>query len=221
MEFIDDYRLLAGLGSTSGLPPFLVLIDTEEVGGTPTQTTFHLSAKFINCGTLFLLSEQGAHGPSPEESLAPFYPDPAQRVVVMQMQSATCYLVVSVGTLLEFKSRGGTEIRWDEWRDRVVAACPFTDETTRRIGPWVSGCRLFSIFSTQSCPDLRMQVHDFSLWGRARYLSKEANRSFGGLRCLSSTPAQAQIPWDRLIRPRSGHDSILFPHVSLIVPHSL
>ena len=35
VEFIDDYRLLAGLGSTSGLPPCLVLIDTEDVGGLP------------------------------------------------------------------------------------------------------------------------------------------------------------------------------------------
>ena len=138
MEFIDDYRLLAGLGSASGLPPFLVLIDTEDVGGTPTQTTFHLSAKFTNCGTLFLLSEQGAHGPSPEESLAPFYPDPAQRVVVLQMQSATCYLAVSVGTLLEFKSRGGTEIRWDEWRDRVVATCPLRTKQRDVLAP---GCQ--------------------------------------------------------------------------------
>ena len=39
-EFIDDYRLLAGLGSTSGLPPFLVLIDTEDVGGLPRKRLF-------------------------------------------------------------------------------------------------------------------------------------------------------------------------------------
>ena len=106
------------------------------------------------------------------------------------MQSATYYLVVSVGALLELNSRGGIEIEWLEWRDHVVIACPFMDETLRPFGPRTP-VLLYS--SMQSFLDARMQVHDFTLRGRARYLSKEANRSLCRLRHLSSTPAQAQI----------------------------
>ena len=213
VEFVDDYRLLAGLGSTLGLPPCLVLIDTEDVGGTPRQTTFHLSPQFKDCGSLFLLLEQGAHEPSSEESLAPFYPDPAQRIVVLRMQRATYYPVVSIRALLELQSHGGTEIVWDEWKNNVVAPRLTSDELGP-VAPWVSGCRLFSICSTESSPDAQVQVHDFSVRGRAQYLSEEADQSFGGLRCLSPTPAQARIPREGLAGLRGGHDSIVFCRVS-------
>ena len=212
MEFINDYLLLAGLESTSSLPPSLVLIDTEDVGGTPRQTTFHLSPQFKNFGVLFLFMEQGAHKPSTEESLAPFYPDPAQRIVLLRMQRALYNPVVSVGALLKLKNRGRAEIEWDELRNHILVARLSLDEMGP-IDPWVSGCWLFFICSTESGLDDQMRVYDFSMQGRAQYLS-EVDQSVGGLRCLSPAPARAWIPRDWLLLPRSGHDSIVFPHVS-------
>ena len=212
VEFIDDCLLLAGLESTSSLPPSLVLIDTEDKGGTPRQTTFRLSPQFKNFGVLFLFLEQGVHKPSTEESLTPFYPDPAQRIVLLRMQRALYNPAVSVGALLELKNRGRGEIEWDELRSHVVVPRLSLDEMGP-IDPWVSGCRLFFICSTESGQDDQLRVYDFSMRGRAQYLSEEADQSVGGLRCLSPTPARAWIPRDWLLLPRSGHDSIVFPHV--------
>lgn len=197
----------------SDLPPCLVLINTEGGGETPMQTTFHLPPQF---DWFQLLSEQGVLEPSPEESLAPFCPDPAQRIVILQVHPVKYYLAVSVGALLELGSCGGTEMGWDEWRSHVVVPRLFSYETGLL---WVSGCRLFSICPTESSPDGQMQVYDFSKRGRARYLSKEADQSSGALRCLSPTPAQATIPYDTLLESCSGHDSIIFPHVSLTLSY--
>ena len=117
------------------------------------------------------------HELSIEESLAPFYPDPAQRVVMLDTHGDIRYLAVSVGALLEFKSRGGAKIGWDEWKSRVVV--PRLEASGHRIlDLWVSGCRLFHIFSTESSPDGQMQVFDLSVRGLARYLS-EADQSLG------------------------------------------
>ena len=221
LEFIDDYHLLAGLGSPQGLPPSLAVIDTEDPDEETLSavTVFHLPPQFKDFGRMTVLLEQGAYEPSPEESLAPFYPDPAQQIVVLDAKLASYYLAVSVGALLELKSCGARKIRWDEWKSHVVVPRLPLDEMGP-VAPWVSGCRLFFIRSRESSPDVQMQVYDFSVQGRAQYLSKEGDESFGGLRCLSPTPARARIPRDRLIVSRSGHDSIVFPRVSLTVFYS-
>ena len=217
MGFIDDHLLLAALESTSSLPPSLLLIDTEEVGVTPVQTTFHLSPQFRYTRSPRLLLEQGVHEPSPEESLAPFYPDPAQRIVILPLilplRHPIRYLAVSVGALLELKSRGGAEIGWDEWKDHVAIPRHLLDHHIATL--WVSGCRLFCICSTESGPDHQMKVYDFSPQGRAQYLSEEADGSLGILRYLSPTPARAQIPWGEFDHACSGHDTIVFSRVSL------
>ena len=216
-EFIDDYRLLVVLGPTSSLSPCIALFDTEDVEETPTQTTFHLSPQFKDSGGSYLLLEQGVYGPSPEESLVPFYPDPAQRIVMLNMQHDRRYLAICVGALLEFKSRGEAEIGWDEWKHHVVVPRFVSDQWM--IALWVSGCRLFSVFSTQSDPDAQMQVYDFSPRGRAQYLSEETDQSLGGLRYLSPTTARARIPWDGMVESCSGHDSIVFSRVSLTISY--
>ena len=192
-----------------------MLFDTEDVGGTPTQTTFHLSPQFGDFGGPWLLLERCVHELSIEESLAPFYPDPAQRVVMLDTHGDIRYLAVSVGALLEFKSRGGAKIGWDEWKSRVVV--PRLEASGHRIlDLWVSGCRLFHIFSTESSPDGQMQVFDLSVRGLARYLSEEADQSLGGLRYISPTLAQARIPW-RFAQSHNVQDGILFSRVSLTV----
>ena len=62
-----------------------------------------------------------------------------------------------------------------------------------------------------------MEVFDFSVQGRAKYLSDTANEEFGGLKYLSSTGTIVRIPWEDRFYPCSGHDSLLFPIVSVIV----
>ena len=166
-----------------------------------------------------LLLDQGAHEPSPEESLAPFHPDPAQRIVVLDVQLASYYLVVSVGALLEFRSRGWRMIKWGEWKSHVAIPRLSLDDVGP-VAPWVSGCRLFFLRSTKSSPDGQMQVYDFSARGRAQYISREVDHPFGEPRSLSPTLAQARIPWNRLIASGSGHDSIVFSRVSLTVSYS-
>ena len=216
MEFIDDYQLLASLGSTPDLPQSLMLIDTEDVGGSPTQTTFHLTPQFKNSGGPYLFLEQGVHKPSPEESQAPFYPDPAQRIIVLSVHSTKCYLAVSVGALLELKSRREAEIGWDEWKSHVAVLRLPSDP--RMVALWVSGCRFFSISSAHPSQGGQMQVYDFSVRGRAQYLSEEVDQQFSGLRYMLPTPAQAQIP-RRPIHSCSGHDSIVFVCVSFPVSY--
>ena len=219
MEFIDDYQLLASVESTYHQPPSLVLIDTGHVGGTPAQTTFYLSPWFsgLGVGGPYLLLDQGGHEPSPEESLAPFHSDPAQRVVMLDMRCSVRYLVVSVGALLELKSRGRAEIRWDEWKHHV--AIPRLGGRGRAAAFCVSGCRLLFVFFTQFSGHGQMEMYDFSMWGRARYLSEEVNQLFG-LRYLSSTPGRVPIPQRGLTTLRGGHGSIVFYHVSAMVSFS-
>ena len=78
------------------------------------QTLLHLSDFFINAGPLGLLFGRGTHEPSPAESQAPFYQDPAQRVVVLDQISVLSYLVLRVGALLELiESREGSEVEWE------------------------------------------------------------------------------------------------------------
>ena len=195
-----------------------MLINTEDVGGSPTQTTLHLPLQFGD-PELFLHLEEGVHGPSLEESLAPFYPDPLQRIVIleMKMRRRIRRLVVTVGALLELERRGEAEIGWDEWKCHVAILRNFPDHPTSF---WVSGCRLFYICSTEPGPGPQMQVYDLSPRGRAQYLGEEADRWLGVVRYLSPTPARAQIPRVELDYIFSGHDSIGFSYVSSTVSYS-
>ena len=194
-----------------------MLINTEDIEGSPTQTTLHFSPQFEYPGEVFLRLEEGVHELSPEESLAPFYPDPVQRIVILETQGDIGYLVISVGALLELKRRGETEIRWDEWKCHVAVPRRVPNHP---VALWVSGCRLFCISSTESDPGVQMQVYDLSPRGRAQYLSEKTGRSLGGLRYLSPIPARAQIPPGELDKVFNGHDSIVFSYVSSTVSYS-
>jgi hypothetical protein len=216
-EFVDDYRLLVSLESTVDAPPSLVLMDTRKnMGGKPMQTFLHLSSFFINAGPLGLLFERGTHEPSPAESQAPFYQDPSQRIVVLDQTSVLSYLVLRVGALLEFvESREGSEIEWDEWKSLV--AIPFVDlSLVDTINAWVSGSRFFFISSFISSSAAFVRLFDFSMRGRAKYLSGRANERFGDFRALFSTGAKAEITRDFMLGMQSGHDSIVFARVSVL-----
>lgn len=224
MEFIDDYRLLIGVGRTANTPPSLVLIDTEsDEGGTPIQTFFYLPRFYED---LFFILERGMHKPSPAEYMAPFHQDPTQRIIVLETRfpSPSLCLVVRAGAFLQLlKDHEGARIRWDEWKHHVVIPLYRRRTITHEVR--VSGCRLFSISSTDYRTGFQIEVYDFSMQGRKKYLSEneKACGGLGAMRFLSSTGAGANIPWDMLpdLYGHSGHDSIAFFHVSALMPSFL
>lgn len=218
-EFIDDYRLIICIQPTSDTPPSIKIIDTGKlVEGVPVQTTFQLSPHFGRFGSPSFLLERGAHEPSPAESQAPFHQDPTQRIVALFMPTSFRYPVFRVQALLELlKVREGSEVGWDEWKSSVII--PSIDPNSpKRVGAWVSGCRLFYLYSPESFQGARMKVYDFSMQGRAKYLSEHANEDLGGVRYLSPTEVDGRVPWDiyELLHTHAGHDSIVFSRVSTV-----
>ena len=213
MEFIDDYRLLVSLDSTADTPPSLVVMDMEKgAEGVPMQTFFHLSPWFINSETLSHSLEPGMHKRSPEESLAPFHQDPTQRIVVLDSPATVHYLVLRVGALLELlENREGSDIAWDDRKSDVAIAFL---KHNRLSQYWVSGCRFFSTTG------IHMEVHDFSVRGRTKYLSEQVNEEFG-VRYLLPTELRVEIEWELVHSPQSGHDSIVFRRVGVKTAYSL
>ena len=221
-EFIDDYQLLVGLGSTrSGGPPCLVLIDTEEgVGGTHRQTRFHLAARFANFGRLSFVLEEGAHKPSAAESLAPFHQDPSQRIVALNVGYAPYPLVLQVGALLELKNRGEADIEWDEWKSHV-AFPHFRSDHEDTSETWVSGCRLFSLCSVEYLAKTQLDMHDFNMRGDSDCLYEEDEELYGELQTLDDTEGREEVPGDEIIGSRCVNGSIIFFTVSDNIPFFL
>ena len=219
---MDDQRLLVSLESTQDAPSSLVLMDTGKfVGGVPVQTSLRLSRHFDSFGIQPLRLERGVHNPSPAESLAPFYNDPAQRIIVLETQS---YLVLRVGLLLEIlESRGGSEVGWDEWKRHVFTPSTSHIQESHQVAltaeVWVSGCRLFFSYPVGPGQDFQMEVYDFSVLRREKYLSDRVDEELGGIGCLLPTGAKAQVPSGVFAGTHSIHDSLIFPRVSIIAFH--
>lgn len=213
VEFIDEYRLLANAEDGYGSPPSLVVTDTrKDVGGAPMRTLFRLPLSFSGAS---LLLERGVHQPSPAETLTPFHQDPAQRIIALAVPFTSYYLIFQVGAFLKFlETREGSVIGWDEWRNRVVI--PSIGQELARI--WVSGCRLFFVGSIGYDRGSHMEVYDFSLQGRAKYLNEQVNEILGGVKYLSSTGVRVRVPCDGILNVRSGHESTVFSYVSVRVP---
>ena len=197
-----------------------MLIDTGKfVRGVPVRTSFRLPPG-VECWYLKL--GRGAYNPSPAESLAPFYPDYAQRIVALGLQHPPDYAVVQVEGLLELLgSRNGLDIEWDKWKSHVSIPS-FTRSQLMVHDIWVSGCRLFFSYSPDGIDGLgaRMEVFDFSVQGRKKYMSGRVDEHLPGVRHLSSTGAVAEFPWTTMRDLRgtqSGHDSVGFIHVSVTI----
>ena len=164
------------------------------MGGSPVQTNFCLSPHFIYSRHQSLILERGVHRPSSAESLAPFYQDPTQRIIVLHTHIKPQYLALRAETLLELlKDRGGTEIGWDEWKNHVVVPFRYPSYRASR-GVYVSGCRLFFVYPTSSGPYFQMQVYDFSMQGRTKSLGKLTIGGLGAVTHLSSTQMRARFP---------------------------
>ena len=179
------------------------------------QTILRLSPRFTyhECPSLRL--ELGTHKPSLEDSMAPFHPDPSQRIVALTVRDS-CHFVLRLGALLEFLgSREGSEILWEEWKNLVVV--PWTDLEPRGITrTWVSGCKFFSLHPTGRGPAAHMETHDFSIRGRTNYLPKQVDEEYTGVRYLWRTGARVLVQEYHVFHVRSGHDSIVFLGVSVI-----
>lgn len=78
--------------------------------------------------------------------------DFVNRSEIVQRKLASYHLAVSVGALLELKSRGGRGMEWDEWKSHCVFLWMKRD---------LERCRLFFIRSTESGPNYQMQVVPF------------------------------------------------------------
>ena len=211
--------MLAILEATQSEPLSLVLIDTEKVTERiPKQTAFLLPPCIGDAQRMYILLERGMHEPSPGESLAPFHQDPSQRIAVLDIEFASRYLLVRVGVLLELGNRGVSEVGWDEWKNWVVIPSPHLGPPMPRSDVWVSGSRLFSVYRSGSGPCAQMEVYDFSVQGRAKYLSNSVDERFGGVRYLMpASEAGVRVqPWgEDTLKMCGGHDSLLFPTVSV------
>jgi len=195
LEFIDDYRLLVSLRASRDGLACVVLMDTEKgTGGTPAQMTFHLPTCFRDFADPYLLLDRGTHKPTSAECLAPFHQDHTQRIAALFIPYSIGYLVFSVEALLRLAGvHEGCEIGWDEWKKHVVI--PSVSEEGL-LDACISGCRLFCITNRGGLdyPDTGMEVYDFSIQGRAKYLSEQTNAYLGGVGQLASTGVVAQLP---------------------------
>jgi len=161
--------------------------------------------------------EQGAHKPSPEESLAPFHQDPTQRIVALTTRWPPGCFVVRLRTFLELlKDSEGSKIEWEEWKHHVLIPSIRLGRVVDRVR--ASGCRLFLLSSAGYMSDFQMETYDFSMHGSAKHLTEqigEGSEELGVMNYLSSTGPTSNS-WDI-----SPDDTVVFFHVSITVPSSL
>lgn len=225
MEFIDDHQLLIPLSQTAGIydaQPSLVLMNTEKiVHGRPMQTFFHLTHYSSLAHHTSLLLEAGGHKPFPEHSPVPFYGDPTQRIIVLDIHYGLYYVVIPVGALLELlKSREGSTIGWDEWKSCVFIPSVGPEHPPRTLEEpnhvWVSGCWLFFISGGRFGKPFDVQVYNFSMRGCAKYRRGPADGGLEGVKYLMSTGVTTQVPSGYgLLDTRSGYYGVVFYDVSV------
>lgn len=214
---MDDYRLLVIRKTTKTKSPYLRLVDTGKfVGTTPAQTVLHLSPCFAELNCPDILLGRGAHKPSLVEPLAPFHPDPSQRIAVLHNIHPFFYLVLRVGPLLELlENREGSEIAWDKWK--CHAFIPSNLQPGSNVHVCVSGCRMFSLRPEDSGSGVQLEVYDFSVLGRTNYLNGTVHKYLNGVRRLSSTGVRGHLRTGSIIDVYSGHDTITFNEVSVAI----
>jgi hypothetical protein len=215
VEFIDDYQLLVALKSSKDGLLCVVLMNTKEyTGGVPAQTSFQLSPYFDRFRSPSLLLERGVHKPSLSKHLAPFHQDLTQRIAALTFSSDR--LVFSVEALVQLsEGHEGCEIGWDEWKKHVVIPYIFEPDG---FCTWVSECRFFHITSAGHGPGARMEMYDFSKKGRVEHLSGEDHSDLDGVRRLSPTGVNAQLPWDLddTFDINGSHESFIVFRVSVL-----
>ena len=216
--FVDDFWLAFILSSCeSDVPPRLVLLNTEQSVGDPklAQTTFWLGTdEDQQVGTPYLHLDQGGHEPTPEEdSLAPFYQDPSQRILTVKFFRGGSVFVMKTEALLELaRECGGTELGWGQWRAHVVEVADNSEFL------WVSGPRLFCMRRKHRNP--WVDVYDFSPRASALHVEEVANYEGETVRTMEPSLDWHGLLWhaDGIYFANSGHDSIVFVGVNVLAP---
>ena len=205
--FFDDYWLL--LAFVSGGSAALKLLNTEQATTDEmkqTRTVFHF--EIHNDLPLYgvrLHFNRGGYKPSPEEDLlAPFYQDPSQQIVAVELHKPTykSVFVVKINVLLDLaRECGGEDLKWGKLRPHMVEVLP----RDHHADLWVSGSRLFRICRRWNNRKMWMDVYDFSARASAPHLG--TNRSG---RTIRPSIEGYHLPWDAYMTHFSdgGHDSI-------------
>jgi len=169
VAFLDNYWLAFVLDSrkpdtASRLVLMNTKLATDEV--VPTQTTFRLHQDYLCLVKIRLYVEQGGDEPSHEDSFAPFYPDPSQRVfsICLDHDYEQIFLVMKTEVLLKLaREQPGMEMEWEQLESHT-----FTVQPGNVVASWVSGHRLFCISCGGLGDNVRVVVHDFSAQASAR-----------------------------------------------------
>ena len=183
------------------------------------QTTFHFDPReHFDVDAIRLQLDQGGYEPSPEEaSLAPFYQDASQRVLVVEFYSYESAFVIKAEALLKLaREQEGASLEWEQWNAHVVEI-----QTRDGIVLWVSGPRVFCICRTgEANEETWMNVHDFSPREFARCVETVTNSGDGmSLHWVGWPPSveKHRLPWHAPAIQFSdgGHDSIVLLLVNL------
>jgi hypothetical protein len=150
--FLDEYWLLFTYQETPFCQPAhktppLTLLNTER-GTTEDKTFAQITFSYqddcrkIAPDAIDFRFDLGGHEPSREESsLAPFYPDPSQRLLAIELNTSE-FSVIKVETLLGLaREHQRTELRWEEW---FTHATRLQSQSVRSF--WVSSPQVFYAF---------------------------------------------------------------------------
>ena len=203
------------------MPLRLVLLNTEQTVDDPklAQTTFWLEShgnQYVE--TFFLHLEQGGHEPTPEEDLlAPFYQDPSQRMLALELgDQDVCFLVMKTEVLLELaRERGSVELVWEQWKAHVVRVL-----SVNKAFLWVSGPRLFCVRCTDVVENAWVDVYDFSPRASAWHMGEATYGNEGIVRKMERNVEWHDLPWhpNTMHFVDGGHDSIVFLEVNVLAP---
>ena len=191
----------------------LALLNTEQTVDDPAlaQTTFWLES---GVDILRLHLDRGGHEPTPEEdSLAPFYQDPSQRLLVLEAFDEHTYsFAMRTEALLKLaREWGGAGLMWEQWIAHVVRF-----QFTNKASLWISGPRLFCL---RCVVNAWIDVFDFSPQASARNMGEEVS-SYNGTVLRMKVDELHILPWrpDTIYFAAGGHDSIVFLEVDVLVP---
>ena len=218
-EFLDDYRLLVSLAPTFDTSHSLVLMDIEKFeGGLPEFIHLFLSPTFAYSAHSSLLLERGMHKPSIPESLAPFHPDPSQRILVFRSSPNSPCLVLRVQALLELLAGSdvGSCFSWQMWVGSAIAYA-IDLSLWEGLHIWVSGSRLFSLHGNRSGSGPWLEAFDFSVRSHFDHQSRNADKNLTQGRIASFGQEGVQIQLDDVLDVYAGHDSIALSEVSALL----
>ena len=201
-------------------------MNTEQKVDDPklAQTTFWLDSHedFRYMEGFWLHLDHRGHEPTPEEdSLAPFYQDPSQRMLVLGFRQDIYVYVMKAEVLLKLaRERRGAGLVWGEWRTHVV-------EVILSFGTaslWVSGPRLFSL----RLPKRRsgewswVDVYDLSPRAPVRHTEEAADNDERVMRTMVPNLGgyELSLRANMIQFAHGGHDSIVFLEVNALSPNA-